>query len=151
MEGSLTRLLVIRKKLLISCADERQRARLSRAVCGGCKAQIAISNGRFFFFFFFFTKTDSVKAVLKDSLYSYQHIITGSRSSTPNDILNGPNRPKDPSILRQYDIVVTTYGTVVADLTRSRNILERNNWYRLVLDEGTVHTNTQRLLLLQTS
>jgi SWI/SNF-related matrix-associated actin-dependent regulator of chromatin subfamily A3 len=51
---------------------------------------------------------------------------------------HGQDRSKDPSALVQYDVVLTTYGTVVADFSRSRNVLDHINWYRLIVDEGMV-------------
>jgi SNF2 family DNA or RNA helicase len=49
---------------------------------------------------------------------------------------HGQNRPKDSSVLVRYDVVLTTYGTVVADFNRAHKVLERIDWYRLIADEG---------------
>jgi SNF2 family DNA or RNA helicase len=51
---------------------------------------------------------------------------------------HGQDRPKDPFFLVRYDVVLTTYGTVVADFNRSHKVLESINWYRLIADEGNL-------------
>jgi SWI/SNF-related matrix-associated actin-dependent regulator of chromatin subfamily A3 len=38
--------------------------------------------------------------------------------------------------LLQYDVIVTTYGTVAADFVRNRSRLHCIHWYRVILDEG---------------
>jgi hypothetical protein len=38
----------------------------------------------------------------------------------------------------QYDVIVTTYGTVAADFVRNRSQLHGIHWYRVILDEGTL-------------
>ncbi|KAI7782505.1 hypothetical protein LA080_013505 [Diaporthe eres] len=40
-----------------------------------------------------------------------------------------------------YDIVLSTYGTVAADLARNRGLLNQTHWYRIVLDEAHVIRN----------
>ena len=37
----------------------------------------------------------------------------------------------------QYNIVLSTYGTVAADFGRGGGVLDCFHWYRLILDEGT--------------
>jgi SNF2 family DNA or RNA helicase len=49
---------------------------------------------------------------------------------------HGKDRPTDPIELSQHEIVLTTYGTVAADVSRRRDILHKIRWYRVVLDEG---------------
>lgn len=57
-------------------------------------------------------------------------------------IYHGPNRIKDVSQLAQFDLVITTYGSVVSELNsrlrRKRGIypLEEIAWFRIVLDEA---------------
>ncbi|KAK0619845.1 SNF2 family N-terminal domain-containing protein [Immersiella caudata] len=68
-----------------------------------------------------------------------QHVAPGSISY---HIYHGPNREKDPRKLAQYDLVITTYGSVSSELN-SRNKkkrglypLEEIAWFRIVLDEA---------------
>jgi hypothetical protein len=64
----------------------------------------------------------------------FRHIIRGALSYFK---YHGQDRPNCPAAISQYDIVLTTYGTLAADFCRSRTLLERINWYRMILDEGT--------------
>ncbi|KAK4238401.1 SNF2 family N-terminal domain-containing protein [Achaetomium macrosporum] len=57
-------------------------------------------------------------------------------------IYHGPNRIKDVAQLAEFDLVITTYGSVVSELN-SRNKrkpglypLEEIGWFRIVLDEA---------------
>ncbi|KAK6080211.1 SNF2 family domain-containing protein [Seiridium cupressi] len=54
---------------------------------------------------------------------------------------HGLNRSLDLSIIHSYDIVLTTYGTVAADCSRRRGLLDQVFWYRIVLDEGNEEWN----------
>jgi len=38
--------------------------------------------------------------------------------------------------LLQYDIVLTTYATLVSEYQNEQSLLYETNWFRLVLDEG---------------
>jgi SNF2 family DNA or RNA helicase len=57
-------------------------------------------------------------------------------------IYHGPNRIKDVSQLAQFDLVITTYGSVVSELNsrikrkRGAYPLEEIGWFRIVLDEA---------------
>ncbi|KAL2200430.1 SNF2 family N-terminal domain-containing protein [Corynascus similis CBS 632.67] len=68
-----------------------------------------------------------------------QHIKPGSITY---HIYHGPNRIKDVAQLAQFDLVITTYGSVVSELnSRSRRKrgaypLEEIGWFRIVLDEA---------------
>ncbi|XP_071164923.1 helicase-like transcription factor [Mytilus edulis] len=48
----------------------------------------------------------------------------------------GASRTKDPKIIGQQDIVLTTYSTVTADAKGKNNPLQKVEWLRIVLDEG---------------
>ncbi len=48
---------------------------------------------------------------------------------------HGKNRPKYPSDLMGFDLVLTTYSTLSAEL-KSGGVLHQIDWYRVVLDEG---------------
>ncbi|KAK3905707.1 SNF2 family N-terminal domain-containing protein [Staphylotrichum tortipilum] len=67
------------------------------------------------------------------------HIRPGSMSYY---IYHGPNRIKDATQLAQFDLVITTYGSVVSELNSrikgKRGIypLEEIAWFRIVLDEA---------------
>ncbi|RKF54362.1 DNA repair protein RAD5A [Golovinomyces cichoracearum] len=68
-----------------------------------------------------------------------QHIKKGSLSYY---IYHGSNRLRDPRKLAQYDLVITTYGSVASEFNhRSKkkagsHPLEEINWFRIVLDEA---------------
>jgi len=68
-----------------------------------------------------------------------QHIKPGSISY---HIYHGPNREKDAHKLAQFDLVITTYGSVSSELNsrlkKKRGIypLEQIAWFRIVLDEA---------------
>ena len=53
---------------------------------------------------------------------------------------HGPGRKIPLPRLLQFDVVITTYATVAAEFCRGQSILDRVEWYRLVLDEGNVTT-----------
>ncbi|KAM7196379.1 SNF2 family N-terminal domain containing protein [Naviculisporaceae sp. PSN 640] len=68
-----------------------------------------------------------------------QHIKPGGLSY---HIYHGPNRVKDVAQLANYDLVITTYGSVSSELNarakKKRGIypLEQIGWFRIVLDEA---------------
>lgn len=68
-----------------------------------------------------------------------QHTATGQLSY---HIYHGPNRIKDVARLTQFDIVITTYGSVSNELSSRRKAktgsfpLEELGWFRIVLDEA---------------
>lgn len=71
---------------------------------------------------------DQIKTHMKDNPIKYY-------------IYQGVNRTNDATALRDYDMVITTYGAVGNELTRrSRNRpnspLMEVNWFRIVLDEA---------------
>jgi SNF2 family DNA or RNA helicase len=49
---------------------------------------------------------------------------------------HGASKVADLSRIQGYDIVFTTYATLTADFVNISNVLQRVNWFRLVLDEG---------------
>lgn len=49
---------------------------------------------------------------------------------------HGIMRQLDLKSVGSYDIVLSTYGTVAADLARNRGLLNQIHWYRIILDEG---------------
>ncbi|KAH8889697.1 hypothetical protein GQ53DRAFT_651723 [Thozetella sp. PMI_491] len=68
-----------------------------------------------------------------------QHIQPGAINY---HVYHGPNRVKDPHVLAQFDLVITTYGSVSSELSlRSKGKsgkypLEEVGWFRIVLDEA---------------
>ncbi|KAL2256877.1 hypothetical protein VTK26DRAFT_991 [Humicola hyalothermophila] len=77
-----------------------------------------------------------------------QHIKPDSISY---HIYHGPNRVKDVEELAGFDLVITTYGSVVSELNsrykRKRGVypLEEIGWFRIVLDEA--HTIREQTTL----
>ncbi|EEQ31460.1 putative 1-phosphatidylinositol 4-kinase [Microsporum canis] len=58
-------------------------------------------------------------------------------------VFHGPNRTEDPKELAQYDIVITTYTTVLSDISgksskRKTSPLVQMNMFRIVLDEAHI-------------
>jgi SWI/SNF-related matrix-associated actin-dependent regulator of chromatin subfamily A3 len=49
---------------------------------------------------------------------------------------HGNERPRDPKIMADHDIVLTTYHTLIADHNRLRPTATEVAWYRVVLDEA---------------
>lgn len=69
-----------------------------------------------------------IKEHLKQSAVSYY-------------VFHGPGRTEDPNELAQYDIVITTYSTVLSDTSgkstkRGESPLSQMNLFRIVLDEA---------------
>lgn len=68
------------------------------------------------------------------------NLLTTSRHVDPGTVrchrYHGPTRQLDLGDIESYDIVLSTYGTVAADLAKNRGLLSRVHWYRIVLDEG---------------
>ncbi|KAK3390392.1 SNF2 family N-terminal domain-containing protein [Podospora didyma] len=68
-----------------------------------------------------------------------QHVKPGTLSY---HIYHGPNRVKDVAQLSQFDIVITTYGSVSSELNfrvkKKKGVypLEEIAWFRIVLDEA---------------
>ena len=50
-------------------------------------------------------------------------------------LFHGPSRPKNAEPLTSTDVVLTTYGTLAADYKKA-GLLQKMEWYRVVLDEG---------------
>ncbi|KAH9427149.1 hypothetical protein MCOR02_012442 [Pyricularia oryzae] len=46
--------------------------------------------------------------------------------------------------INQQDVVLTTYGTIMADRRGANSIIHRINWFRLVLDEGKFSSHLVR-------
>ncbi|KAF3482819.1 transcription termination factor 2 [Arthroderma uncinatum] len=58
-------------------------------------------------------------------------------------VFHGPNRTEDPKELAKYDIVITTYTTILSDISgksskRGTSPLVRINMFRIVLDEAHI-------------
>ncbi|XP_017949929.1 helicase-like transcription factor isoform X4 [Xenopus tropicalis] len=70
-------------------------------------------------------------------------------------IYYGPERTKDPKVLSDQDVVVTTYSVLSSDYgSRSESPLHKVKWLRVVLDEGHTIRNpnaqqTQAVLSLE--
>ncbi|KHE85606.1 hypothetical protein GE21DRAFT_3720, partial [Neurospora crassa] len=50
-------------------------------------------------------------------------------------LFHGQGRPKSPESMASTDVVLTTYGTLAADHKNAR-LLQKMEWYRVVLDEA---------------
>ncbi|EEP81652.1 conserved hypothetical protein [Uncinocarpus reesii 1704] len=67
-----------------------------------------------------------------------EHLHEGSLSYY---VFHGPSRTEDPAQLAEYDLVITTYSTVLSDLSlksskRKASPLAQLNFFRIVLDEA---------------
>ncbi|KAK0629251.1 SNF2 family N-terminal domain-containing protein [Bombardia bombarda] len=51
---------------------------------------------------------------------------------------HGQGREKDLSELEQADVVITTYNTLASEFSPRKAVLDRINWYRIVLDEAHI-------------
>ena len=49
---------------------------------------------------------------------------------------HGTRRETDPTKLRDFDIVFTTYATIAAEFCKGTSVIHQLEYYRLVLDEG---------------
>lgn len=49
---------------------------------------------------------------------------------------HGPKRETDPTKLRDFDIVFTTYATIAAEFCKGTSVIHQLEYYRLVLDEA---------------
>lgn len=70
------------------------------------------------------------------------HTVPGSLSVY---VYHGPSRCQDLDELAQYDVILTTYGTVateVSDSLKKKTALVSINWYRIVLDEAHMIRNS---------
>ncbi|KAJ5338183.1 hypothetical protein N7452_004911 [Penicillium brevicompactum] len=68
-----------------------------------------------------------------------RHVVAGSLSYYK---YHGVSRSLNTSVCPPYNIVLTTYGTVVADFSRGGGALSKFRWYRLVLDEAHIIRNS---------
>ena len=64
-----------------------------------------------------------------------------SPTAVSHYVFHGPGRTDDPDELAQYDIVITTYSTVLSDISgksakRRESPLAQMNFFRIVLDEA---------------
>ena len=68
----------------------------------------------------------------------YRHVVPGTLRLCR---YHGQHRILDTTAPLEYDIVISTYGTVASDLKYGGGVLGQFNWYRLILDEGIRHTS----------
>ena len=61
---------------------------------------------------------------------------------------HGANRETDVEKLCDADIIITTYHTLASDTASGKDPLHGMEWYRVVLDEGTMVTSLQSRLFL---
>ncbi|KAK4166949.1 SNF2 family N-terminal domain-containing protein [Cladorrhinum sp. PSN259] len=62
-----------------------------------------------------------------------KHLLPGTLSSV---VYHGTDRRQYDESLSTYDIILTTYGTAMAELRKDASVLYQKRWYRLVLDEA---------------
>jgi SWI/SNF-related matrix-associated actin-dependent regulator of chromatin subfamily A3 len=73
--------------------------------------------------------------------YATRHsLLTDIRSHVEpatlrTSIFHGPSRSKSPEGLIDHDLVLTTYATLSAD-SKNLRVLQKIEWFRVVLDEG---------------
>ncbi|KAK9422049.1 hypothetical protein SUNI508_05057 [Seiridium unicorne] len=91
------------------------------------------------------TPTPATLVVVPSALILDGWVDEINKHVAPNKIqwhkYHGLNRSLDLSVVHSYDIVLTTYGTVAADSSRRRGLLDQVFWYRIVLDEAHVIRN----------
>jgi SNF2 family DNA or RNA helicase len=68
------------------------------------------------------TTNPTIRHILPDTLTVYKY--------------HGPKRETDPTKLRNFDIVFTTYATIAAEFCKGTSVIHQLEYYRLVLDEG---------------
>ena len=68
------------------------------------------------------TANPTIRHILPDILTVYKY--------------HGPKRETDPTKLRNFDIVFTTYATIAAEFCKGTSVIHQLEYYRLVLDEG---------------
>ena len=56
-------------------------------------------------------------------------------------MFHGEGRAKSPDLLVECDILLTTYHTLAADW-KGRKVLQKINWFRVILDEGELLQST---------
>ncbi|KAJ3459956.1 hypothetical protein MRS44_016029 [Fusarium solani] len=56
-------------------------------------------------------------------------------------IFHGESRPTLPTAMKDHDIVLTTFATLIADFKRGK-VLHNMEWFRVVLNEGTPIQNS---------
>jgi SNF2 family DNA or RNA helicase len=61
-----------------------------------------------------------------------------ARNSLKVHKFHGRNREEIPSRLRDFDVVLTTYSTLVKDYSQGAGVLFHLLWFRVILDEGMV-------------
>lgn len=71
------------------------------------------------------------------NLYGRRHIRTGVFRVHK---YHGSQKLSDCAKLSEFDIILTTYHTLAAEVTRNERCLQRIDWYRVVLDEGRYHS-----------
>jgi SNF2 family DNA or RNA helicase len=74
--------------------------------------------------------------------WEHRHISPGCISVTR---FHGWDRHDNEAQLHNHDVIITTYGTVMAEERRGIGPLHRIKWYRLVLDEGMERNYPQLL------
>lgn len=83
--------------------------------------------------------------------YTQCEIFTSFRSHVKPGTLkicrfHGSGRPRSPDRLVDHDIVLTTYATLSAD-SSALQVLQKAQWYRVVLDEGKARRKTEHVQL----
>jgi SWI/SNF-related matrix-associated actin-dependent regulator of chromatin subfamily A3 len=64
---------------------------------------------------------------------AFRHIADGTLRTA---VYHG-QRSQIASTLPEFDVVLTTYDTVRAEVSKGHSALQSFIWYRIVLDEGT--------------
>lgn len=79
---------------------------------------------------------DRIFAKALHRLTSIRHFGSADEHMLRTIKYHGQNRRCSLEDLRDADLVITTYHTLASDYSNAKGLLDKVEWYRLVLDEG---------------
>ena len=91
------------------------------------------------------SKSTTTLVVAKLSLLAQWQDEIQSKTNLRHYVYYGSNGPKTPD-LQDYDVVITTYGTVQGEFRRKNPVLLKTPWLRVILDEAHCIKNQKTLV-----